>query len=260
MCSREAKGDVGISSRRLTVSMLTGMVFSGAILLFGMEPLVGRLLTPYFGGAAHVWLTCLMFFQGMLLLGYLYAHLLARKLGVWHLLLLALPLINLPLQVHADPDPHAPLIDVLMILILHVALPFIVLSTTAVVAQSWLSRSSLGRVYDPYPLYAASNAGSLIALLGYTFLAEPLVGLRIQSLAWTGLYIAYTFLVVAAWFQLRPVKEPIHVSDNERGFEWNALEASICLKWLLLSCLPSAFLLAVTNFIALEKKGRWKAA
>jgi len=253
VCSREAKEGVSTSSRRLTVAVLTGMVFSGAILLFGMEPLVGRLLTPYFGGAAHVWLTCLMFFQGMLLLGYLYAHLFARKLGVWHLLLLAVPLINLPLQIHADPDPHAPLAHVLIILILHVALPFIVLSTTAVVAQSWLSRSSLGRVYDPYPLYAASNAGSLIALLGYTFLAEPLAGLRIQSLAWAGLYMAYTFLVVAAWFQLRPAKEsPIHASDRKRGFEWNALDASTCLRWLLLSCLPSAFLLAVTNFIALE--------
>ena len=61
--------------------VLTSMVFSGALLLFGMEPLVGRLLTPYFGGAAHVWLTCLMFYQAMLLIGYLYAHLFAKKMG-----------------------------------------------------------------------------------------------------------------------------------------------------------------------------------
>src|SRR5512136_204569 len=86
-------------NHRLAMVVLTSMVFSGALLLFGMEPLVGRLLTPYFGGAAHVWLTCLMFFQAVLFIGYLYAHLFARKLGVWHLAILALPLVNLPLQV-----------------------------------------------------------------------------------------------------------------------------------------------------------------
>ena len=66
---------------RLAMLVLTSMVFSGALLLFGMEPLVGRLLTPFFGGAAHVWLTCLMFYQAMLLIGYLYAHLFAKKMG-----------------------------------------------------------------------------------------------------------------------------------------------------------------------------------
>jgi hypothetical protein len=248
---RDAKADVGIRSRKLTIAVLIGMVFMGAILLFGMEPLVGRLLIPYFGGAAHVWLTCLMFFQAMLLVGYLYAHLFAGKLGVWHLLLLPLPLVILPLRIQATPDPHAPLLDVLMILFLHAALPFI--STTAVVAQSWLSRSSLGRHYDPYPLYAASNAGSLLALLGYTFLAEPLMGLRIQSLTWTGGYIAYMALVTAAWFLLRPEKEStVLFPENQVKSGWNTIRASACMRWILLSSLPSALLLAVTNFIALE--------
>jgi hypothetical protein len=250
---KDAKADVGIRSRKLTIAVLIGMVFMGAILLFGMEPLVGRLLIPYFGGAAHVWLTCLMFFQAMLLVGYLYAHLFAKKLGVWHLLLLPLPLVILPLRIQATPDPHAPLFDVLLILFLHAALPFIVLSTTAVVAQSWLSRSSLGRHYDPYPLYAASNAGSLLALLGYTFLAEPLMGLRIQSLTWTGGYIAYMALVTAAWFLLRPEKEStVLFPENQVKSGWNTIRASACMRWILLSSLPSALLLAVTNFIALE--------
>ena len=71
----------GVRGQRLAMTILTSMVFSGALLLFGMEPLVGRLLTPYFGGAAHVWLTCLMFYQAMLLIGYLYAHLCAKKMG-----------------------------------------------------------------------------------------------------------------------------------------------------------------------------------
>ena len=243
----------GAVSHRLAMVILTSMVFSGAFLLFGMEPLVGRLLTPFFGGAAHVWLTCLMFYQAMLLIGYLYAHLFAKKMGGWHLLLLALPLINLPLNIHAEPSPHAPLLNVLNILLLNVALPFIVLSTTAVVAQLWLYRSSAGQDYEPYPLYAASNAGSLIALLGYTFLAEPLVGLRIQSLAWMGTYLVYTILVVAAWFQFRPVKGPkTQTPKSRKGIEQDTVTPLTYAKWLLLSSLPSAFLLAVTNFIALE--------
>src|SRR5512136_822794 len=89
-------------NHRLAMVVLTSMVFSGALLLFGMEPLVGRMLTPYFGGAAHVWLTCLMFYQAMLLVGYLYAHLFAKKIGGWHMLLLVIPMINLPLSIHAQ--------------------------------------------------------------------------------------------------------------------------------------------------------------
>ena len=244
---------VGARGQRLAMTVLTSMVFSGALLLFGMEPLVGRLLTPYFGGAAHVWLTCLMFYQAMLLIGYLYAHLCVKKMGAWHLLLLALPLINLPLNINAQPDAHAPLLNILGILFMHVALPFIVLSTTAVVAQLWLYRSSLGENREPYPLYAASNAGSLIALMGYTFIAEPLVGLRMQSLSWTGTYIVYAIICVAAWFQLRPDKER-NIQTSEAGGEiaQDKVTSLTYARWLLLSSLPSAFLLAVTNFIALE--------
>ena len=136
---------------------------------------------------------------------------------------------------------------------MHVALPFIVLSTTAVVAQLWLYQSSSGEHREPYPLYAASNAGSLIALLGYTFIAEPLAGLRIQSLSWTGAYIVYALICVAAWFQLRPDKgQNIHASEAGREIEQDKITPLTYARWLLLSSLPSAFLLAVTNFIALE--------
>ncbi|HUH65344.1 MAG TPA: fused MFS/spermidine synthase [Syntrophales bacterium] len=238
---------------KMAMALLSSMVFVGALLLFGMEPLVGRLLTPYFGGAAHVWLTCLMFYQAMLLIGYLYAHLCAKKMGGWHLFLLAIPLINLPLSITASPDAHAPLVNILGILLLRVALPFIVLSTTAVVAQLWLYSSPLGAHREPYPLYAASNAGSLIALLGYTLVAEPLTGVRMQSLAWTGVYIAYAAVVAAAWFVLRPYAGR-EVNTPEPKEEAGRQEITIMtyVKWLLVSSLPSALLLAVTNFIALE--------
>jgi hypothetical protein len=230
------------------------MVFLGAFLLFEMEPLVGRLLMPYFGGTAHVWLTCLMFFQAMLFIGYLYAHLLTKKLGIWHLLLLALPLINFPLKISAFPDPHAPVLNILATLLCHIALPFIVLSTTAVVAQAWFSDSSLGKNYEPYPLYAASNAGSLIALLGYSFIIEPLIGLRLQSLIWTNVYFVYALMMVAAWFILRPSsgQQSILATEKEPTIKREPILRTTYLKWLLLSSLPSALLLSITNFITLE--------
>jgi len=161
--------------------VLTFMVFLGAFLLFGLEPLVGRLLMPYYGGSVHVWLTCLMFFQAMLFLGYAYAHLFARKIGGWHLVLVFLPLITLPLQIRATPTPDSPILEIVVVLLSRVALPFVALSTTAVVAQLWFSHSEAGGADNPYFLYAASNAGSLIALLAYSFLAEPLIGLKTQS-------------------------------------------------------------------------------
>jgi hypothetical protein len=234
--------------------VLTSMVFLGAILLFGMEPLAGRILVPFFGGAAHVWLTSLMFFQAMLLVGYLYAHLFAQRLGRWHLLLLILPLINLPLGVPGRPSPETPLLALLATLLANFALPFGVLSTTAVVAQSWLTRSTVGQRYEPYPLYAASNAGSLLALFGYALLAEPLLGVQAQRSLWSVGYAFYAILVVAAWFSLRPGLG-LKVCQPELGLELQTREAPAAKNyayWLLLSALPSGFLLTVTNFIALE--------
>lgn len=236
--------------------MLTKLtVFYGAFLLFTMEPLVGRLLTPYFGGASHVWLTCLMFFQAMLFLGYLYAHLIEKKIGAWHLILLLVPFFVLPLDITAKTDAGAPLTTILIILIFRVALPFIVLSTTAVVAQSWFYRSYLGRSKEPYPLYGASNAGSLLALLGYVFVIEPLLGVRVQRFAWSGAYVCYVILVAATWFALRPGTSSTFSDESQEMYHGripttpNVVQY---LRWFLLSGLPSALLLAVTNYIALE--------
>jgi hypothetical protein len=122
-----------------------------------------------------------------------------------------------------------------------------------VVAQAWLSKSRLGMHREPYPLYAASNAGSLVALLGYTFAAEPLMGVRLQSVAWSLTYVIYACLVVASWVLLRPNLGPGAEDGREEGIAApQAVGTPTYGKWLLLSILPSALLLAVTNYIALE--------
>jgi len=186
--------------------VLASAVFLGAILFFGLEPLVGRILLPQFGGAVYVWLTCLIFFQAMLFFGYLYAHFLVKKIGKWHLLIAALPLIAIPFNINIEVTSTLPLIALIKVLLINIALPFGVLSTTAVLAQIWFAQSSISNSLEPYPLYAVSNAGSLITLIAYLFIVEPLFGLRIQKLAWTGGYLLYMALLVLSWLVVHSAK------------------------------------------------------
>jgi len=141
-----------------------------------------------------------------------------------------------------------------IVLLSHFALPFAILSTTAIVAQSWLARSSLGKSNEPYPLYAASNAGSLIGLLGYAFLIEPLLGIKMQSLLWGGFYLIFIILMSIVWYLLKPGQaRGVNILSNQsNGNREKAPKLSQYWKWLLLSSLPSALLLTVSNFISME--------
>jgi hypothetical protein len=233
---------------------LTTVVFLGSFLLFVSEPLIGRILLPFLGSSIHIWLICLTFFQGLLLLGYLYAHAIAPRIGIWHLLVLLLPLICLPFAVSTEPDPHAPILSLVLVLASRFSLPFAVLSTTVVVVQSWLSRSRAHQLYEPYSLYAASNAGSLVGLLGYAFLIEPQMGVRAQSQVWAVGYLCFIVLMVATWRNLMPSPKigfAECVQDGE-GPSKSGPSFRTYGAWILLSALPSAFLLAVTNFISME--------
>jgi spermidine synthase len=234
--------------------LLVIVVFISAFLLFVSEPLIGRLMLPFLGGAVQNWLICLMFFQAMLLLGYLYAHLLTLKMRGWHLLLLLFPLINLPFRIGIEQNSQDPILSLLIVLLTRFGLPFTILSTTVVVVQFWLSRSSLGQAYEPYPLYAVSNVGSLIGLISYAFFIEPMTGLKTQSLVWTMAYIVLIILMSIIWYLLRDhqAREP---NTSEKGFG-NTFEKgpgpSKYGAWILLSSLPSALLLSISSFISME--------
>ena len=248
---REMEKPIPESAHRL---ILTAAVFLGAFLLFISEPLIGRLLLPVWGGAVHVWLICLMFFQGMLLLGYLYAHFIAPRIGFWHLCFLVLPFINLPFRIGTELSSQSSIPSLLILLLSHFALPFTVLSTTAVVVQSWMARSYLGQTVEPYPLYAASNAGSLIGLLSYPFLLEPFMGVRIQSLIWALCYAVLLILLSVTFYVLRSgqKKEMTSFSKGPHRMADKAPLLSTYGIWLLLSGLPSGLLLTVTSFISME--------
>jgi spermidine synthase len=234
--------------------ILTTTVFLGAFLLFVSEPLIGRLLLPVWGGAVHVWLICLMFFQGMLLLGYLYAHFIAPRIGFWHLCFLVLPFINLPFRIDAELSSQPSILSLLILLLSHFALPFTVLSTTAVVVQLWMARSYLGQAVEPYPLYAASNAGSLIGLFSYPFLFEPLMGVRTQSFVWASFYVVLMILMSMTFYVLRSSQKK-ELTSSARGPEGTIESAPLRSTygiWLFMSGLPSALLLTVTSFISME--------
>lgn len=220
-------------------------VFLGAFLLFSMEPLVGRLLLPEFGGAFHVWTTSLMFFQAVLFLAYAWAHLVAPRIGRAQALVVLAPLLLVP------PSPGAILPDhdvpaLLWALARASALPFFALATTSVTAQAWLARSQLPGKESPYFLYALSNVGSLAALLVYALLIEPFVGLAVQRWAWAAGFALWVLSALAAW---RATEGAPEAAPPAAAPAAHPLELAY---WIVLAACPSALLMAVTNLIALD--------
>lgn len=225
------------------------MVFLGAFLAFSLEPIVGRLVTPFFGGAVHVWTVSLMVFQALLLVGYLYAHLLAPRIGGWHLLILLVPLLQWPLGFVSEVAPKAPIAALVAALLAHVSLPFAVLSTTAVVAQSWwYGAQSNPQRSAPFFLYGVSNIGAMAALFAYPFLVEPLFGVTVQRWAWSVGYLFYAGITVWTWALLKPQREAGRIGE---AAVTRPSKVTV-LRWLALSAAPSALLLAVTNGVAME--------
>src|SRR6476660_3460533 len=185
---------------RLTAVLLLYALtlFTGATLLFVMQPMVGKMILPLLGGTPAVWSTCMVFFQAALLGGYAYAHLLTSRLRparhvLVPLIALALPLAVLPLAVSSHwlrGGEANPILDVLTLLSLSVGLPFLVVSATAPLLQKWFTQTGHPAARDPYFLYAASNLGSMLALLGYPTLVEPRLPLQgpgwlTQTTLWT---------------------------------------------------------------------------
>jgi SAM-dependent methyltransferase len=226
--------------------------------------MVGKMVLPYLGGAASVWTTCVLFFQAMLLAGYIYAHVLGRiadvrKQIIAHAVVLLLPLVFLPITftaVSSESFSQQPARQLLLTLMATAGVPFFVVSTTAPLVQNWLARTSHSYARDPYFLYSASNAGSLIALMTYPFFVEPRVGVaaqtRLWSLGYIGLLVMLALTAAVLWH--RPAwpnsgakeKEAAEAPDGE-GF---TLSRNRRAYWVAAAFVPSALMLAVTNHIA----------
>src|SRR6185436_19397240 len=165
-------------------------IFTGAFLLFQVQPLIGKYILPWFGGGPGVWTTCMLFFQSLLLAGYAYAHFASRWLRiraqiVLHLVLVATALAFLPVIPRESWKPQgggAPVLQILFLLAANLGLPYFVLSSTGPLMQHWFGRSRPG--VSPYRLYALSNAGSLLALVSYPFFVENHFSRATQATIW----------------------------------------------------------------------------
>lgn len=243
------------------VLLFAPTIFLSAFLLFCCEPMVGKMMLPFLGGAAAVWITCLLFFQLMLLAGYGYAHVLERFANVRsqimiHAILMIIAAIFLPMRFSGRPDETAsshPTLWLLGVLLRSVAFPFCIVSTTAPLLQNWLSKTKTASGRDPYFLYAVSNAGSLLALLAYPLLIEPRWGVRIQSGYWTAGYAGLVALVISGAALLgNQLKKS--ASGPLENLETALFRPSWSdrLFWLAAAFVPSGLMLAVTNHMLLN--------
>jgi SAM-dependent methyltransferase len=246
--------------------------FLAAFLLFQVELLIGKAILPWYGGAPAVWTTCLLFFQVALLGGYTWSHVLISRasprrqaavhgallvacliLLCWHLMAWGSPL--LPGAGWRPTGDESPVLAILAVLGVTVGPPFLALSATAPLLQAWFSRTWPAR--SPYRLYALSNLGSMLALLSYPFLVEPLLRLRVQSWLW-GLGFAVFALAcgacaVRAGAATLPLTQGSGVTPagNIASSEERPGTGRILL-WLGLPASASVMLLAVTNQISQE--------
>lgn len=238
-------------------------MFMSALLLFLVQPMVGKLVLPLFGGTPAVWNTCMVFFQAMLLAGYGYAHISVNALGsrrqLWlHMVVLLLPLAVLPVQLGSTaqsvPTDGAAW-WLLCQLLVSVGLPFFVVSTHAPLLQRWFSRTGHRTAHDPYFLYAASNCGSLLALVGYPLLVEPWFDLSAQTQLWTVGYVLLILLVVCSgWCMWRRADAAAEtaVGTTAAAPVVDELPAPTVRRrayWVLCAFVPSSLMLGVTMHI-----------
>ncbi len=233
-------------------------LFSSAALLFLVEPMLARMLLPLLGGTPAVWNTCLVFFQAALLTGYLYAHASLHWLGkrtqlAVHLTVLLSALLVLPLRLPAAGAPQArqnPVLWILITLAATVGVPFFALAASAPVLQKWFAWTSHRSAADPYFLYAASNAGSLLGLLCYPLLLEPLLALSSQTRVWSFGYAGLIALVaVCAALVLRMSPDEAAHPRESRGAPTPWKDRA---RWIALAFVPSSLMLGFTTALTTD--------
>ena len=232
-------------------------IFLSAFLLFAVQPMIGRIILPWFGGSASVWSTCLMFFQAALLAGYLYAHCSTRYLkpraqAILHIALIGVSLALLPVlpsPFWKPTHPGDPSGRIVLLLAATIGLPYLLLSTTSPLLQAWYVAMRPGAV--PYRLFALSNFGSLLALFSFPLIAEPLLGTRMQAYSWSGAYAVFVVLcAVVAWQAFRAApqvkdKPPPSALSLDAPPPW-----IIRLLWVALPACASGLLLAITTHLS----------
>ncbi len=229
-----------------------------AFLLFQVQPVIAKIILPWFGGSAAVWTTCILFFQMVLLLGYLYAHAVIRYLKprmqmIVHVVLLLASVAMLPVYPNASWKPSGgdePTMRILGLLAATVGMPYFLLSTTGPLLQAWYARRFKGSI--PYRLYALSNAGSMFALLSYPALFEPAFTTVQQAWGWSGGYCLFVLVCgLTAYVSNRGPAAGEALQEaavNETAVA--APTAKLYTMWVLLPAVASVMLLAITNHLS----------
>ena len=230
-------------------------ILVSAFLLFQVQPVIAKIILPWFGGSAAVWTTCMLFFQMVLLLGYLYSHAVIRYLKprtqtILHSGLLVLTALVLPIlpNVSWKPAPSdEPTMRILGLLAVTVGLPYFMLATTGPLIQAWYARRFHGSM--PYRLYALSNVGSMGALISYPFLFEPAFGTHQQATMWSWGYGVFMALCVYTAIRSGSDAAGAASSSSDKGAATVPTARTYAL-WLLLPATASVLLLAITNHLS----------
>lgn len=245
------------------VLAFTATTFLSAVLLFSIQPLFAKMVLPVLGGAPSVWAMAVCFFQLALLTGYCYAHLLksyapARISGYIHVALCLVALLALPIalpQGWGEPPPGEPYLWQLGLFSVAVGLPFVAVAANAPLLQAWFAGTSHPAAREPYFLYAASNLGSFVALLGYPFILEPAFGVSALSRFWTFGFVALVVCLAAVFLLARrhPASPAVvHAAMAPSRAQADHPSWPARTRWVILSLVPSALLTAFTTHITTD--------
>jgi spermidine synthase len=246
-------------------------IFVGAGLLFLIQPMFARMALPLLGGAPAVWNTAMVFYQAVLLVGYAYAHVTMRWLGArrqaaLHLAVLLLPVMALPIALPAGwvpPGDTSPVSWLFALLAVAVGLPFFAVSATSPVLQAWFAATEHRAARDPYVLYAASNVGSLLALLAYPAIVERLLRLDQQSRLWGWVYAACVLLATACAAGLWRTQarhgtgrsaDATAAAPADSGSDEAVRPVTLArrARWVGLAAVPSSLMLSVTTYLSTD--------
>jgi hypothetical protein len=247
-----------VPAPRYATTLFATTICLSAALLFSLQPMIAKMALPLLGGTPAVWAISMCVFQGLLLAGYSYAHLISRHLSGFaalavHLALLLAGAWFLPFALPtngAAPQQDNYALWLIVILVTGIGVPFFALSANAPLLQSWYSRVSDTDSANPYSLYVASNAGSLLSLLAYPFLIEPLSSLPQQRRAWTFGYAI--LLALIALCGLLAQRHGRHEPREQTLPPPAALSYGHRLPWLILALVPSGLLVAFTTFLTTD--------
>jgi len=220
-----------------------------------VQLIIAKMILPWFGGSAAVWTTCMLFFQVVLLFGYLYAdgavrHLRPKAQSIIHVLLLAAGILVLPIVPGSGWKPTGaedPAIRILLLLFATVGLPYLALSATSPLLQAWYSRTYEGAF--PYRLFALSNAGSMLGLLSYPVFVEPYLPVHRQAMGWSAAFLVYCLLCGILAFRSAGRESGASRTDAGSPEEAEKPEFRVRLLWMALAACASTLLLAVTNHL-----------